>query len=255
MNLSIVCDLDGVVYRGRVPIPGSADAIRLAVDSGFNLVFATNNSSRTGAQVAEKIRDVVGVDVVESAVVTSADAAILALPASTLRCHVVGGRGLKEAIAGSGRSLVDTGADAVIVGIDPEFNYGMLTKAANEIRLGAVFVATNLDATFPTETGLAPGAGAIVAAIAAASGVKPVNAGKPEPIMRSLIRRHGVETAWVIGDRIETDIRMATNEDDWQSILVMTGVTQPDDDVSEADFVVADLESAIDLVLERQDRQ
>lgn len=255
MRFSIVCDLDGVVYRGRVPIPGSADAIRRAVDSGFNLVFATNNSSRTRTQVADKIRDVVGVDVAESAVVTSADAAVLALPTSAERCHVIGGPGLRDAVTGSGRTIVDNGADAVIVGIDPEFEYGMLANAANEIRLGALFVATNLDATFPTENGLAPGAGAIVAAVAAASGVTPVNAGKPEALMRSLIRQQGVESAWVIGDRIETDIRMATNEDDWHSILVMTGVTQHDEVVSEADFVVADLESAIDLVLAHQDRQ
>jgi len=252
---SIICDLDGVVYRGREPIPGSAAALRRVLDEGYKVLFATNNSSRTQTGVVQKIREVVGLEVPDSYVVTSAEAAVSALPNDVLSCHVIGGDGIKTSVANSGRALVDSGADAVIVGIDVGFNYQKLTTAANEIRHGAIFVATNLDATFPTEHGFDPGAGAIVAAVAAASGVSPINAGKPEAPMRALIRTRGVERAWVIGDRIETDIRMATHEEDWQSILVMTGVTRPDQDGSEADFVSPDLESAIDLVLEQRDRQ
>jgi ribonucleotide monophosphatase NagD (HAD superfamily) len=158
-------------------------------------------------------------------------------------------------VVDSGRRIVQSGADAVIVGIDSNFDYTALTKAADEIRGGALFVASNTDSTFPIESGLLPGAGAIVAALAAASGVDPINAGKPELPMRELVRASGVAEAWVIGDRLETDIALATHEPDWESILVLTGVSDETSDFSSADHVVADLESAVDLVLSTGNRQ
>jgi 4-nitrophenyl phosphatase len=126
----------------------------------------------------------------------------------------------------------------------------MLGGAMNAIRNGARFIATNDDATFPTENGLMPGAGAIVAAIAAASGVSPIVAGKPNEAMRSLIRSRGVGRAWVVGDRPDTDVAMASAEPDWSSVLVLTGVTdETSADSNHADHVVPDLSAAVDLVL------
>ncbi len=252
---SIVCDLDGVLYRGRDPIAGSAEALKRLEKSGYQVVFVTNNSSRTPAQIAEKILIVMGVEIAPESILTSALSAVSVLPDSATDCLVVGGEGIVAAVTDSGRRIVRSGSDAVIVGIDSNFDYAALTKAADEIRGGAIFVASNTDSTFPIESGVLPGAGAIVAAVAAASGADPINAGKPELPMRELIRASGVAGAWVIGDRLETDIDMATHEPDWESILVLTGVSDETMDVSSADHVVADLESAVDLVLSTGNRQ
>lgn len=252
---AVICDLDGVVYRGRRPIPGSATALRRLDEAGYRVVFVTNNSSRTPAQVTEKIQVVMGLEIDPAAVVTSALAAVSVLPDSATKCMVVGGEGVVAAVVDSGRQVVDSDADAVIVGIDSQFNYDLLSRAADEIRGGALFVASNSDATFPIEEGLLPGAGAIVAAIATASGVEPIRAGKPELPMRTLIRAAGVQRAWVIGDRLETDIALAVSEPDWTSILVLTGVSDEKMDLKSANHVVADLESAVDLVLATRDRQ
>lgn len=252
---SVICDLDGVVYRGRQAIPGAADALRRLAAGGWNVVFATNNSSRTPEQVAQKIRDVVGIDLGGWSVVTSAQAAVTVLPDHVETCLVLGGEGLRSAVEASGRRVVPSNADAVVLGIDSDFNYQQLFAATTEIRNGALFVASNVDPTFPTEHGLSPGAGALAAAVEVASGVSPLVAGKPEAPMRALIRAQGVGAAWVIGDRIETDIRMAIQENDWTSIVVLSGVSRADDDLTEADHVSSNLESAVDLVFGVEDRQ
>jgi 4-nitrophenyl phosphatase len=123
-----------------------------------------------------------------------------------------------------------------------------LTRAADAVRFGARFIATNTDPTFPVADGLLPGGGAIVAAVRATTGVEPEVAGKPNAPMRALLRAKGIRDAWVIGDRVDTDIALARAEPDWTSILVLTGVTGPEG-TGDADFVVPDLAAAVDLVL------
>jgi len=139
-------------------------------------------------------------------------------------------------------------ADAVVVGLDRDLSYERLSRAMRAIDRGARFVATNTDPTFPMAEGLLPGGGAMVAALAAATGVQPEVAGKPHRPIRELLRARGVGPAWVVGDRIDTDIALAASEHDWQSILVLTGVTSADANGA-ADHVAADLAAAVDLVL------
>ncbi|MCB1245766.1 MAG: HAD hydrolase-like protein, partial [Acidimicrobiia bacterium] len=157
----------------------------------------------------------------------------------------------------AGKQVVRDSADVdcVVVGLDRSFDYDKLSIATTAIRSGATFVATNDDLTFPTAEGLLPGAGSVVAAVQAASGVAPIVAGKPNQPIIDLVRSTGVGEAYVIGDRIDTDILLARSEPDWTSILVMTGVTGPDDDTSMADFVVADISAAADLVVSRRNER
>jgi 4-nitrophenyl phosphatase len=126
----------------------------------------------------------------------------------------------------------------------------MIAAAADAVREGARFIATNIDPTFPTESGLLPGAGSLVAAIAAASGRGPEVAGKPHAPMRRLIEKAGVSDAWVIGDRLDTDIALASGHPDWRTIVVLTGVTGEEEaQGADVDFVVADFSRAVDVVL------
>lgn len=256
MNRTVICDLDGVVYRGSKALPGSSAALGRLVSSGYRIVFVTNNSSRTDAQVADKLEAVVGHRPAIDDIVTSARAALALVPEGA-RCLVVGGEGILESIRSTGRFVTESPEDAscVIVGLDREFDYQRMDVAARAIRSGAMFVATNVDPTFPAEDRLMPGAGAIVAALEAASGVRPVVAGKPEKPVRDLIRARGVQDAWLIGDRNDTDIAMAVAEDGWTSILVLTGVTPEGGDTGGADHVAADLAAAVDLVIAHDNEQ
>jgi 4-nitrophenyl phosphatase len=128
---------------------------------------------------------------------------------------------------------VPEAAEAVIVGLDTGISYERLRSAVMAVRNGARFIATNADPTYPTPSGLWPGAGAIVAAIEVAAGIEPEIAGKPHPAIRSLIRTRLVPgPVWVVGDRPETDVAMAKVEG-WTSVLVLTGVVGAADQVPE----------------------
>jgi phosphoglycolate/pyridoxal phosphate phosphatase family enzyme len=228
-----VLDLDGVVWTGDEPVAGAPETIRSLRDAGKRLAFVTNNSSQTPETYAKKLADV-GAQGEESEIVTSADALArlmqAAIPALRGRAaFVIGGPGLIERVAGLGVRISD-GADPtecsiVAVGMDRDLTYDKLRIATRAIRAGATFVASNSDATYPTEEGLWPGCGAIVSALRTSTGVDPMVAGKPEPLMLEVAReRVGGTPALMIGDRIETDV-VAAQAVGWPSALVLTGAT------------------------------
>jgi HAD superfamily hydrolase (TIGR01450 family) len=231
VNSNLIFDLDGVVYLGDHAVPGAGETLDRLDRAGHHIVFCTNNSSRTRAQSADKIRRVTGYRATSQQIASSAMSAgrLIGGSARVLR---VGGDGVAEAIHLQGASEVqDVDADTVVVGIDFSFGYDLLDRASAAVRNGAHFIATNRDVTYPSPERLRPGAGSIVAAVEAASGVVPVNAGKPELPMRELLREMLVDGPVVmIGDRPDTDLAMAHAEG-WRSILVDTGVTPPDAEV------------------------
>ncbi len=248
--MNVICDIDGVVYRGDRLLPGSDHALRRLLEAEVGLWFATNNSTRSPQSISRKLREVTGVEIAPGSIVTSSQAAVHLLGDDEGPVMVLGGEGIRSALSDAGMTVTDdpAAAKALLVGLDWELSYDRLTRAADAVRLGARFIATNTDPTFPTADGLLPGGGACVAAVRATTGVEPEIAGKPHGPMRALLRARIPGPAWVIGDRLDTDIALARFETDWTSILVLTGVTHPSDAVG-ADHVVPDLASAVDLVL------
>lgn len=250
--MTVLCDLDGVIYRGQAVIAGVPEALRRLDDADLSIFYITNNSTRTPEAGAEKIRRLTGVSVEPEQVLSSSLAAVGVLGPEDGPVLVVGEEGVRDAVARAGLTETEDPRQArsVLVGLTRQLSYDLVGKAMNAILGGARFIATNDDVTFPTESGVMPGAGAIVAAIAAASGVDPVVAGKPNEPMRRLIRSRGVGSAWVLGDRPDTDVALARAEPDWVSVLVLTGVTDGDTATTlAADHVVADFPAAVDLVL------
>lgn len=248
--MNVICDIDGVVYRGDHLLPGSDLALQRLRDAGVTVHFATNNSTKSPLAVCETLMRITGVDYTPESIVTSSQAAVHLLGEDPGPVMVLGSEGIVSALADAGIRLTDDprAARALLVGLDFDLSYDRLTRAADAVRLGARFIATNTDPTYPVARGLLPGGGAMVAAVRVSTGVEPEVAGKPHPPMRALLRAKGIGEAWVIGDRVDTDIALATSEPDWTSILVLTGVTGPEE-TGDADHVVADLASAVDLVL------
>ena len=143
--------------------------------------------------------------------------------------------------------------DAVVVGLDLGFTYDKLKAAHIALQRGAHFIATNADTTLPTEDGLVPGAGSIIAALAAASGRQPIVIGKPEtPMLEMAMLRMGTrpEETVMIGDRLDTDI-LAGERAGMPTVLVLTGVSTRDD-LADAealpDVVVSDLPSLVEIL-------
>jgi 4-nitrophenyl phosphatase len=242
---NLICDLDGVVWRGSVAIAGSADAIARLRASGWKVLFCTNNSSRRPAAVAERLAAVAGVEARADQVVTSAQAAARMLEGRKPPTFVLGGEGIDAALAAA--EVPTTGdpavAEAVVVGLDPGLTYERLRRAVQAVRAGARLIATNLDPTYPADDGLWPGAGAIVAAVETAAGAKAEPAGKPYAPMRELLAaRLGPGPTWVVGDRADTDLAMAVAEPGWKGALVASaGSPAAGADVVGADLVGADL--------------
>ncbi len=225
-------DLDGVVYLGGSPIPGAAEALRKAAAAGLRLAYVTNNASRTPAAIAELLTSF-GVSATPQDVVTSAQAAarMLAerLPAGA-PVLVIGGSGLRMALREQGLRPVTTAADrpqAVVQGYAPDISYPVLAEGGLAVAAGALFVASNGDATLPGPRGPQPGNGSLIQVIITATGVKPLVAGKPEPpLQHESVLRTGAKRPLVVGDRLDTDIEGA-HRVSLDSMLVLTGVTSP----------------------------
>lgn len=229
---ALLLDLDGTLYVGAHAVPGAAAALAgdMVEGSGQRLLYVTNNASRGPETVAEHLREL-GFPAIADDVVTSAQAAAGVLarrlaPGSAVL--VVGTDALAAEIAAVGLRPVrsaDERPKAVVQGHNPDTGWAMLAEASFAIRAGADWVATNTDATLPTERGLAPGNGSMVAAVRAATDRSPDVAGKPaRPIMIDSLNRAGAQRALVVGDRLDTDIAGA-NAAEVDSLLVLTGVS------------------------------
>jgi HAD superfamily hydrolase (TIGR01450 family) len=260
----VVLDMDGVLYRGDEPIVGAANLVRNLHRAGLLVWYATNNSMFTSAEYAERLR-AMGIEAEPGEIVTSTSATI-----EYLRRHepeirsvlAVGAEGMVSELQDAGYAvhwIADAAGaahvDAVMVGLDPDFDGARCAVAADAIRNGARFIATNADARYPTPNGFRPGAGTMVAAIGDAAGATPLVIGKPEPAMFAVILSGaGVapREAVVIGDNPESDIAGA-HRSGMTGILVLTGVTDADRAAAlrgeqRPDFVVADPAGAWQLI-------
>jgi glycerol 3-phosphatase-2 len=225
-------DLDGVIYKGHELVAHAADALAEARRRGMRLAFVTNNASRPPQVVADHLTEL-GVPASRGEVATSAQAAArlvaeLVPPGSAVL--VVGGLGLEQALQERGLRPVwslEENPAAVVQGFHPTVGWEQLAEGAYAVQRGLPWVASNLDLTFPTERGMAPGNGTLVAAVQAASSGAPLVAGKPElPLHQEAIARTDARRPLVVGDRLDTDIEGAVKART-DSLLVLTGVTRP----------------------------
>jgi 4-nitrophenyl phosphatase len=225
----LIVDLDGVLYRGREPILGAAGFIGFLRAHQIHFVLATNNSTRTPHQYVDRLGQM-GIPVLPHEVLTSAQATagfLRTMAPSGARVFVIGMDGLRVALEEAGFTLVEDDASFVVAGMDFSICFDRLAQAALLIRAGARFIATNADRTFPSERGIIPGAGSLLAFLETATGVAPTVVGKPEMAMldQALICL-GAErgTTAMLGDRLETDI-LAGRRAGLCTILVLSGVT------------------------------
>jgi HAD superfamily hydrolase (TIGR01450 family) len=243
-----ILDLDGVVWLAEQPVPGAAEAVARLRSAGEQVGFATNNSYVPRDQVEAKLSRL-GIEPGGGVVTSAMAAAQLVEPGETVL--LCAGPGARRELELRGAHVVDSGgADAVVVGFHPDFDYSRMTAAVTAVRSGARLLATNDDATYPTPVGLIPGGGAILASIVTAAGVEPIVAGKPHAPMVELVRRRFGASGIGVGDRTDTDGRFARALG-YRFALVLSGVTTADDLPvrPEPDVVAADLASLVDQLI------
>ncbi|MCK1984833.1 MULTISPECIES: TIGR01457 family HAD-type hydrolase [Peribacillus] len=221
-------DLDGTMYRGTEQIAEAAGFINDLRKRDIPYLFVTNNSSRTPAQVADKLRSI-GISTEDEQVFTTsmATANYIAEQKKDASVYVVGEEGIIEALKEKGMKLVEEHPDFLVMGIDRGVNYEKLSKACLAVRNGAVFISTNGDIAIPTEQGLLPGNGSLTSVVSVSTQVQPIFIGKPESvIVEQALRVLGVpkEETIMVGDNYDTDILAGINAG-IDTLLVHTGVT------------------------------
>jgi len=225
----LITDMDGVLWRGREPMPGLVEFFHFLRQHDIHFVCATNNASTSGEKLAERLQGW-GADVQPDEIVTSsiatADYLETILPRGA-RLYVIGMEGLRVALEQKGFVLAEDDVAAVVVGIDWNVTYNHFKHAALNIRAGAKFIGTNGDRTFPNPEGIVPGNGALLALIEVATDEKPFIIGKPSPTLYQMALKHldaVPDQTLVLGDRLETDILGAVLLG-LKSALVLSGVT------------------------------
>ena len=232
MKHGYLIDMDGVLYRGTEVIPGADAFIAQLRERRIPFRFLTNNSQRTRRDVVARLVRM-GLDVEDEHVFTSAmaTARFLAQQKPDGTAYVIGEGGLLTALHQHGYAIVDHDPDYVVVGEGRTFNLEMVEAAVRMIFGGAKLIATNLDPNCPTQNGIRPGCGAMVAMLEMATGVKAFSVGKPSPVMMRAARKElglATDETTMIGDTMETDILGAVQLG-FRSVLVLSGGTKLED--------------------------
>lgn len=229
---ALLLDLDGTVYRGANAVEGAEQAVRAAHQAGVAVRFVTNNASRTPQAVADHLNNL-GVPAKANDVSTSAQAAAAMLigriPQGT-EVLILGTEALAAEAESRGYKPVRKAGEnvaAVLQGLSQQLSWQDLAEACVAVRAGALWIASNVDLTLPTERGLLPGNGALVTALKVATEAEPLVAGKPaRPLMDEAIQAAGATKPLAVGDRLDTDIEGARNAE-IDALLVLTGVATP----------------------------
>ena len=228
MEFGFLLDMDGVIYRGNQLIPGADEFVARLRREEIPFRFLTNNSQRTRRDVALKLCRL-GLEATADDVFTCAmaTARFIAAQKPGATAFVIGENGLAAALHQNGITVVDDDADYVVVGEGRSFNFEMIERALRLVEKGARLVATNLDATCPTDAGTRPGCGAIVAMLEKATGYAAFSVGKPSGVMMRMAQNElGLRSSQTImvGDTMDTDILGGVGMG-YRTVLVLSGHT------------------------------
>lgn len=269
---NLILDMDGVLWRGDTPMSGLVDFFDALRSADIGFILATNNATKTVMMYTERLARF-GVQVLPQQILTSAEATASYLtgrfpPGSAV--YVIGAKGLHDAISARGfhilsvadvhleaKSSAPITAAAVVAGFSPNMTYQDVAMGAHLINQGVPFIGTNPDATYPTEIGPMPGAGATLAMLIAATGVQPTIIGKPGPVIfQEAVERLGGDPSAVamVGDRLSTDIQGAKAAG-LQAILVLSGISTREEAETgpvHPDYIFADITELAAFLMQEQ---
>lgn len=251
----VILDLDGVVWVGFQPLPGSADCLNNMKKLGKSLNFVSNNTTAPIERVADiLIKSNVSVKVENIFTPTVAIISFLKEIKFSKTLFVIGYGLLKEQFRKAGfkvaentpypiaediTSIMNSFVDdeeigAVIMDIDVNFTYTQLQKAHTYLkRKDCLFIIGAGDKTLPfPKIGPLIGNHFFIQAIEEISGRKPTQLAKPSVDFSNFIKQKlsitDPQKVLFIGDSIEDDMKFATNSG-YQKLIVLTGVTKKED--------------------------
>ena len=223
-----ICDMDGVIYHGNKILPGVHEFISWLLENDKKFIFLTNSPEKTPQELSMKLERM-GLQVTADHFYTSAMATAAFLSSQKPGCtaYVIGEAALTKALYDEDINMNDVNPDYVVVGETRSYNFEKIEKAIELVNKGAKLIGANPDITGPTERGIMPATGSLIAPIEIATGKKAYFVGKPNPlIVRKALTRlqlHSSDIAF-IGDRMDTDV-IAGVESGIDSVLVLSGVS------------------------------
>ena len=224
--------MDGVIYHGKSLIKGSDIFLKKLRSLNIPYMFLTNNSQRTRRDVALKLTRLgIPTEPVQIFTCAMATARFLSTKKPHGTAYVIGENGMTAALHHNGYTVVDDDPDFVVVGEGRTVNFEMIEKAVRFVANGAKLIATNLDTACPTDEGIRPGCGAIVAMIESATGKQAFSVGKPSPVMMRMARKAMMlrtDQTIMVGDTMYTDVLGAVQMG-YRSVLVLSGQTENED--------------------------
>ena len=231
-KVGFICDMDGVIYHGNKILDGVTEFVNWMIDNNKKFVFLTNSPERTPHELSMKLERM-GLSVSPDHFYTSAVATAEFLHSQKPGCtaYVIGEAALTKALYDHKIYMNDVNPDYVVVGETRTYSFEKIEKAIELVLKGAKLIGANPDITGPTERGIMPATGSLIAPIEIATGKKAYFVGKPNPLMLrhglNKINCHSNEIAF-IGDRMDTDI-IAGIESNIDTVLVLSGVTAMED--------------------------
>ncbi|KAH7328577.1 HAD-like domain-containing protein [Stachybotrys elegans] len=254
---TFLLDCDGVLWSGDHVYEGVPETIAYLRAQGKRTVFVTNNSTKARPEYLKKLKNAGIPSEVEDVFGSSYSAAIyisriLKLPADKRKVFVLGEAGIEMELASEGiqsiggtdpnfrrditqadfealanGSALDPEVGVVLCGLDFHVNYLKLAYGMHYLRQGAIFLATNSDSTLPMHHNFFLGAGSCFIPLINATGMKPLELGKPSQAMMDAVEgKFQLDRAktCMIGDRLNTDIKFGIEGKLGGTLHVLTGV-------------------------------
>ncbi|KAF2000735.1 4-nitrophenylphosphatase [Amniculicola lignicola CBS 123094] len=259
-------DCDGVLWSGDYLFEKVPETIEMLRSKGKQLVFVTNNSTKSRQDYKKKF-DKLGIPAkVEEVFGSSYSAAvyiarILKLPAPKNKVFVLGETGIEQELDSEGVSYIggtdpafrrdiepedftniangsalDPDVGIVLSGLDFHVNYLKMATAFQYLQRGALFLATNTDSTLPMAQSFFPGAGSAGAGLVKAIGREPLSLGKPSQAMMDAVEgkfQFDRSRTCMIGDRLNTDIQFGIDGKLGGTLAVLTGVSKKEEFLAE----------------------
>jgi HAD superfamily hydrolase (TIGR01450 family) len=210
---NVILDLDGTVWLGDEATPRAAEAIAAIRAAGKGLIFVTNDGTKAPEEYVRKLWSL-GCTAAAGDVVSvgSAIQYVLAARRPGRGAFVIGAESVFRHVADAGHRILNhtaeaDNADVVIVVAHEDFNYAELRTAIRAVANGAEILSGGRDRNYPTPDGIAPGTGAVLAAVEFATQRTAHSVGKPDPqVFEVALDRLGPGETLVVGDNLASDL-------------------------------------------------
>ena len=222
---TLAADLDGTIYKGNLLLPKVKETYDFLKNIGINIIFLTNNSSQTPAEIKSKLEKLLKVEINIHSIVTPLNVLQTVDELVNSKVYIFGSSNIENYIKKFNKNIVPIDkAESIIIGRKEEVDFNLVNEIASFILSGKKAFCLNKDLTFPTEKGEKPGNGAVVKILEELTNMKVESLGKPDQFFINYLKNYNYEINYVIGDRVDTDIILA-NKLKIESILIRSGVT------------------------------